>query len=81
MSARDVVRLIAVDIIGVCLAIFGGTLLWLDFHDGTPSTVGAIVGGSLMLGGGVLIDPERVAAVVAAVKANLPSVKIGGPDA
>ena len=81
MSARDVVRVIAVDLIGTLLAIFGGVLLYLDFKDGTPSTVGACVGGALLLGGGLLIDPARVTAVVAAIKANAPSVKIGGPDA
>ena len=81
MSARDVVRLVAVDIIGVLLAAFGGVLLYLDFRDGVPTTVGACVGGALLMGGGLLIDPARVASVMAAIKANAPSVKIGGPDA
>ena len=81
MSARAVLETLAVDVIGTLLAIFGGVLLYLDFKDGAPSTVGACVGGALLLAGGLLIDPARVTSVVTAIKANAPSVKIGGPDA
>lgn len=77
MSARTVLQLIAVDVIGVLLAVFGGVLLYLDFKDGLPSTVGACVGGALMFGGGLLIAPARVTSVVQQIKANAPTVNFG----
>lgn len=64
MTLRDALT----TVIGVALAVFGGAFLWFDVKDSTPSGIGAVVGGCLLVAGGVLIDPKKLATILATLR-------------